>query len=216
MPTCRPTLRSPLDRPRVMPCLRRMSNEFQCALWRHVAFDDDHGEPHRGFIISIDSHPDEPTVDVECADAVWKHVPVDRMRPDPQPPTFRPEPKKGDGPTGPQIPRPAPHGPHPPRPTGRHSQRAHGRSRPRRPTNRHEIPTQRIRTRLGPRQTHRQPHPHTRHHPNPPTTHPNQQRRNPTTPGGEQATRTAHRRARRFGRRIVDVIAGIPMPWNCT
>lgn len=57
---------------------------------------------------------------------------------------------------------------------------------------------------------------HTRHHPNPPTTHPNQQRRNPTTPGGEQATRTAHRRARRFGRRIVDVIAGIPMPWNCT
>lgn len=82
-----------------MPCLRRMSNEFQCALWRHVAFDDDHGEPHRGFIISIDSHPDEPTVDVECADAVWKHVPVDRMRPDPQPPTFRPEPKKGDGPT---------------------------------------------------------------------------------------------------------------------
>lgn len=82
-----------------MPCLRRMSNEFQCALWRHVAFDDDHGEPHRGFIISIDSHPDEPTVDVECADEVWKHVPVDRMRPDPQPPTFRPEPKKGDGPT---------------------------------------------------------------------------------------------------------------------
>ena len=76
-----------------------MSNEFQCALWRHVAFDDDHGEPHRGFIISIDSHPDEPTVDAECADAVWKHVPVDRMRPDPQPPTFRPEPKKGDGPT---------------------------------------------------------------------------------------------------------------------
>ena len=64
-----------------------------------MAFDDDHGEPHRGFIISIDSHPDEPTVDVECADAVWKHVPVDRMRPDPQPPTFRPEPKKGDGPT---------------------------------------------------------------------------------------------------------------------
>lgn len=68
-------------------------------MWRHVAFDDDHGEPHRGFIISIDSHPDEPTVDVECADAVWKHVPADRMRPDPQPPTFRPEPKKGDGPT---------------------------------------------------------------------------------------------------------------------
>lgn len=58
--------------------------------------------------------------------------------------------------------------------------------------------------------------PHPTHHPNPPTTHPNQQRRNPTTPGGEQATRTAHRRARRFGRRIVDVIAGIPMPWNCT
>ncbi|MBM6696895.1 hypothetical protein H6A11_07650 [Bifidobacterium pullorum subsp. saeculare] len=76
-----------------------MGMEFQCAMWRHVAFDDDHGEPHRGFIISIDSHPDEPTVDVECADAVWKHVPVDRMRPDPQPPTFRPEPKKGDGPT---------------------------------------------------------------------------------------------------------------------
>lgn len=159
MPTCRPTLRSPPFGPRAVPCLRRMSNEFQCALWRHVAFDDDHGEPHRGFIISIDSHPDEPTVDVECADAVWKHVPVDRMRPDPQPPTFRPEPKKGDGPTGPQIPRPAPHGPHPPRPTGRHSQRAHGRSRPRRPTNRHALPAQRIRTRPGPRQTHRQPHP---------------------------------------------------------
>ena len=38
-------------------------------------------------------------MDVECADAVWKHVPVDRMRTNPQPPTFRPEPKKGDGPT---------------------------------------------------------------------------------------------------------------------
>ena len=50
--------------------LRGMGMEFQCAMWRHVAFDDDHGEPHRGFIISIDSHPDEPTVDVECADAV--------------------------------------------------------------------------------------------------------------------------------------------------
>lgn len=82
-----------------MPCLQRMDTEFQCALWRHVAFDDDHGTPHRGFIVSMDSHPDGPTVDVECADAVWKHVPADRMRPDPQPPTFQPVPRRGAGPT---------------------------------------------------------------------------------------------------------------------
>lgn len=82
-----------------MPSLRRMGNEFQCALWRHVAFDDDHGESHRGFVISIDRHPCGPTVDAECADAVWKHVPADRMRADPAPTAFRPVPKRGEAPS---------------------------------------------------------------------------------------------------------------------
>ena len=33
-----------------------------------------------GFIVGVDSHPDGPTVDVDCGDMVWRHVPAGRMR----------------------------------------------------------------------------------------------------------------------------------------
>lgn len=61
--------------------LRNMNMEFRCALRRHVAFYDDRGGSHRGFIVGVDSHPDGPTVDVDCGDMVWRHVPAGRPRP---------------------------------------------------------------------------------------------------------------------------------------